>query len=172
MKKIAGILIIGLLSACASQTTQPTADVEERAIGATDNNGAGGNALDSGSPAFHPLQDPNNILSRRSVYYDYDSYTVKSEYREIVIAHAHYLRDNPNAQMILQGNTDDRGSREYNLALGQRRADSVKNVMTLAGARDSQIESVSLGEEKPRALGNDESAWSQNRRTDIIYRGE
>ena len=71
-----------------------------------------------------------------------------------------------------QGNTDDRGSREYNLALGQRRADSVKNIMTLSGASNAQIEAVSFGEEKPRAYGNGESAWSQNRRADIVYRGE
>ncbi|MBL8499195.1 MAG: peptidoglycan-associated lipoprotein Pal, partial [Nitrosomonas sp.] len=118
------------------------------------------------------LNDPNSILSQRSVYYDYDSYSVKSEYRELVLSHARFLRDNASASVILQGNTDDRGSREYNLALGQRRADSVKNMMTLSGARDAQIESVSLGEEKPRALGHGESAWSQNRRTDILYRGE
>ncbi len=170
MKKLLGVLMIGLLTACAS-TTEQSADVEDRVIGA--NGGAGdGTALGSGDPNFHPLQDPNSILSQRSVYYDYDSYSVKNEYRELVMAHARYLRDNANSKVLLQGNTDDRGSREYNLALGQRRADSVKNMMTLSGARDAQIESVSLGEEKPRAIGHDESSWSQNRRTDIIYRGE
>lgn len=175
MKKIAGILLVSLLlvsllSACASQTTQPTAEVEDRSIEAGGNVDAA--AKDSSGPTFHPLQDPNNMLSQRSIYYDYDSYSVKNEYRSLVIAHAHYLRDNPNIQMILQGNTDERGSREYNLALGQRRADGVKDIMTLAGARESQIEAVSLGEEKPRAHGSNESAWSENRRTDIIYRGE
>jgi peptidoglycan-associated lipoprotein len=170
MKKLLGVLIIGLLSACAS-TTEQTADVEDRAIGA--NGGAGdGSALGSGGPDFHPLQDPNSILSQRSVYYDFDSYSVKNEYRELVMSHARYLRDNANSKVLLQGNTDERGSREYNLALGQRRADSVKSMMTLSGARDAQIESVSLGEEKPRAIGHEESAWSENRRTDIIYRGE
>ncbi len=172
MKKLAGVLIISLLSACASQTTQP--DVEDRSMGADSAYGAGADssAMDSRGSGFHPLNDPNSILSKRSVYYDYDSYSVKNEYRPLVIAHAQYLRDNPNAQVILQGNTDDRGSREYNLALGQRRADGVKNIMTLSGARESQIESVSLGEEKPRAYGSSESAWSENRRTDILYRGE
>lgn len=171
MKKIIGILFVSLLSACASQTTQPTAEVEDRSIEAG-SGGADAGTMDSGRPTFHPLQDPNNVLSQRSIYYEYDSYSVKNEYRPLVIAHAHYLRDNPNTQMILQGNTDERGSREYNLALGQRRADGVKNIMTLAGARESQIEAVSLGEEKPRAHGSNESAWSENRRTDIIYRGE
>lgn len=170
MKKVLGVLIISLLSACAS-TTEQTADIEDRSINGND--GAGdASALDSGGPNFHPLQDPNSILSQRSVYYDYDSYSVKNEYKELVVSHAYYLRDNANSKVLLQGNTDDRGSREYNLALGQRRADSVKNMMTLSGARDAQIESVSLGEEKPRAIGHDESAWRENRRTDIIYRGE
>ncbi len=172
MRKLLGISLIVLLSACASQTTQP--EVDDLTAGA--GSGSGGSDLmgsGSGRPSyFSQLQDPNSILSQRSVYYEYDTYTVKGEYRELVLSHARFLRDTPDASVILQGNTDDRGSREYNLALGQRRADSVKNMMTLAGARDGQIESVSLGEEKPRALGHGESAWSQNRRTDIIYRGE
>jgi len=121
---------------------------------------------------MNPLQDPNNILSRRSVYYGFDSYSVTSEYRDLVLAHAAYLRDNSGARVLLQGNTDERGSREYNLALGQRRADSVKSIMLLSGVRDDQVESVSLGEEKPRALGSDESSWSENRRTDILHQGE
>ncbi len=171
MNKLAGILVICLLSACASQTTQPT-DVEERSVESGIGDGASNSALGSGSSGFHPLNDPGSILSQRSIYFKFDSYQVSNEYRSLAIAHAQYLRDNPGAQVILQGNTDDRGSREYNLALGQRRADSVKNIMTLSGARPAQIESVSLGEEKPRAYGNDESAWTENRRTDIIYRGE
>lgn len=172
MRKLLGISLIVLLSACASQTTQP--EVDDLTAGA--GNGSGSSDLmgsGSGRPSyFSQLQDPNSILSQRSVYYEYDSYTVKGEYRELVLSHAKFLRDNSDASVILQGNTDDRGSREYNLALGQRRADSVKNMMTLAGARDGQVESVSLGEEKPRSLGHGESAWSQNRRTDILYRGE
>lgn len=172
MRRIFSIFMICLLSACAGQKTQPTAEVVDRSMGAGDDAAARGSGLASGGATFHPLQDPSNILSQRSVYYDYDSYTVKNEYRELVLAHARYLRDNPNASVLLQGNTDERGSREYNLALGQRRADNVRNMMTLAGARDAQIESVSLGEEKPRALSNDESSWAENRRTDILYRGE
>ena len=170
MKRILGVLVICMLSACASQTTQPSADVEERTIGGS--GGADGNALNDGSPTFHPLQDPNNILSKRAVYFDYDSYTVKSEYRPLVLAHAKYLRDNESARVLLQGHTDERGSREYNLALGQRRADNVKNIMLLSGARDAQVESVSLGEEKPQISGHNESSWAQNRRANIVYRGE
>lgn len=172
MRKIFSVFMICLLSACAGQKTQPTAEVVERSIGADGGAAVEGSGLASDGPTFHSLQDPNNILSQRSVYYDYDSYTVKNEYRELVLAHARYLRDNPDASVLLQGNTDERGSREYNLALGQRRADNVKNMMTLAGARDAQVESVSLGEEKPRTMSQDESSWAENRRTDILYYGE
>ena len=97
---------------------------------------------------------------------------MKDEYRSLVVAHAQYLRNNPSARALLQGNTDERGSREYNLALGQRRADAVKYAMTLSGAKEAQIESVSLGEEKPRATGHDEASWAENRRVDIRYQGE
>jgi peptidoglycan-associated lipoprotein len=120
----------------------------------------------------NPLKDPANILSKRSVLFDYDSTVVKDEFKPMVTAHAKYLTDNRSRRVVIQGNTDERGSREYNLALGQRRADSVKRMMMLLGATDSQIETVSFGEEKPRAAGSDESSWSQNRRADIVYDGE
>ncbi len=164
MKKVISVLLIGLLSACASQTTQPTAETGGAATAT---------AKAVTDPNLNPaLKDPNNILSKRSVYYDYDSFVVKNEYRPMVQAHAQYLRDNAGARVLLQGNADERGSREYNLALGQKRADSVKNAMTLSGAKDSQIEAVSLGEEKPRATRHDEASWAENRRTDIRYQGE
>lgn len=170
MKKIFAVLLISLLSACASKSTQPTAEVEDKSIGSSRSTES--STTTGAVPTLNPLTDPNNILSKRSVYFDFDSYVVKDEYRSLVQSHAQYLRDNGNARVLLQGNADERGSREYNLALGQRRADAVRNAMTLSGARDSQIESVSLGEEKPRGLGHDEASWAENRRTDIRYQGE
>ncbi|HYI87380.1 MAG TPA: peptidoglycan-associated lipoprotein Pal [Burkholderiales bacterium] len=126
-----------------------------------------------GSPsALAALKDPNNVLSKRSIYYELDKFDVKDEYRSLVEAHAKYLRENPSARMMIQGNTDERGSREYNVGLGQRRSDGVKRMMILLGARENQIESVSLGEEKPQSDGHDEGAWSKNRRSDILYGGE
>jgi peptidoglycan-associated lipoprotein len=125
-----------------------------------------------GATSPSALKDPNNILSKRSIYYDLDKFDVKDEYRSLVEAHAKYLRENPNARMLIQGNTDERGSREYNVGLGQRRSDGVKRMMTLLGARESQVESVSLGEEKPQDAGHSETAWSKNRRSDILYSGE
>ena len=170
MRKIFAVLVICLLSACASDNAQQASGVEDHSYGKDGEGIRGG----TGSDGFgiNPLQDPNNILSHRSVYFDFDSYMVKGEYRDLVLAHAAYLRDNANAQILLQGNTDERGSREYNLALGQRRANSVRDILLLSGARDQQVEAVSLGKEKPRGLGHDEAAWSENRRADILYSGE
>ncbi len=119
-----------------------------------------------------PLKDPNNILSKRSIFFDYDSNLVKDEFKPLVTAHARYLQQNPAAKMRVEGNADERGSREYNLALGQRRAEAVKQMMQLLGAQAAQIESVSFGEEKPRCTEAAESCWSQNRRGDIVYQGE
>jgi len=111
-------------------------------------------------------------LAKRSIFFDFDSNIVKEEFRPTVAAHAKNLTQNRTKKMIIQGNTDERGSREYNLALGQRRADSVRQMMTVLGAQSGQIETVSFGEEKPRAQGSDESAYAQNRRADIVYQGE
>jgi peptidoglycan-associated lipoprotein len=122
--------------------------------------------------AKSPLTDPGSILSRRSIFYGLDQYDIKDQYKDLIEAHGRYLRDNPAAKMLIQGNTDERGSREYNIALGQKRSDGVKKTLVLLGAKEEQIESVSLGEEKPRAEGHDEQAWSQNRRSDILYQGE
>ena len=94
------------------------------------------------------LRDPNNILSKRSIYFDYDKDVVKAEYKDLVAAHAKYVSTHPKARMTLTGNTDDRGSREYNVSLGQRRSVSVKKAMNILGAQDTQIETVSFGEEK------------------------
>jgi peptidoglycan-associated lipoprotein len=97
---------------------------------------------------------------------------VKEEYKPLVTAHARFLTDNRGRRAVIQGNTDERGSREYNLALGQRRADSVKKMMMLLGASDKQIETVSFGEEKPVEMGSNEAAWAKNRRADILYDNE
>jgi peptidoglycan-associated lipoprotein len=129
--------------------------------------------LTAGKPgARAPLSDPASILSKRSIFFDFDRYDVKDEYKALVEAHARYLRDNSQAKMLIQGNTDERGGREYNLALGQRRSEAVKRMLILLGAKEEQVEAVSLGEEKPKAESHSEEAWAQNRRGDILYQGE
>ena len=115
------------------------------------------------------LNNPNSPLAKRSVYFDFDSYSVKSDYDSLLKAHAQYLQSHPQRHILIQGNTDERGTAEYNLALGQKRAEAVKKALEADGVSDSQMEAVSLGKEKPVALGHDEASWAQNRRADIIY---
>jgi peptidoglycan-associated lipoprotein len=176
-------LIAAALAGCSSTPTTE-APVDDRSAtagaggagsaGAQTGGATGGGVTGSavGAGGGNPLRDPNNILSKRSVYFDFDSFVVKDEYRPLVEAHARYLQQNRTARMTIQGNTDERGSREYNIALGQKRADSVKRMMTLLGAGEAQIETVSFGKEKPRNQGHDEAAWAENRRDDILYVGE
>ncbi len=125
------------------------------------------NTVDAGS--IDSLHQPDGILSKRSIYFDVDSYIVKDEFKSVVEAHAQYLNSHKNRKIIIQGNTDDRGGREYNLALGQKRAEAVRKPLILLGVSDNQVEAVSLGKEKPKALGNDESSYAENRRSDIVY---
>jgi len=172
------VLMLGVLGACATVTP----DQNDAAVG---NGKSGAESVDR--PAVRPaesqpltdkslagnaLKDPNNILSKRSVYYDFDSNLVKDEYKPIVVAHARYLREHSSAEMRIEGNADERGSREYNLALGQRRADAVKQMMQLMSVRVTQIETISYGEERPRKASSDEGSWAENRRADIVYQGE
>jgi peptidoglycan-associated lipoprotein len=122
-------------------------------------------------PVLDP-KDPQSPLAERRLLFDYDSAVIRDEYRTLLELHAQYLKQEQAARLILQGHADERGSREYNLALGQRRAESVYKALNLLGVADTQMEAVSLGEEKPLVEGHDESAWSQNRRTELLYQGE
>jgi peptidoglycan-associated lipoprotein len=117
------------------------------------------------------LKDPASPLSKRSIYYDFDAYNIKEEFQHLVEAHGKFLLEHKEFKVRIEGNCDERGSREYNLALGQRRADSVKKAMTLLGVPPKQIQTVSFGAEKPKAPGHDEEAWAENRRSDIVYIG-
>lgn len=157
-------LAVSLLAACSS--TPDSSD-----LASVDATGTSGVPKLSAA-ALAKLRDPNSPLSKRSIYFDYDQYDVKGEYKNQLQAHAKFIASEPDARVLVQGNTDDRGSREYNLALGQRRADAIKKQLVLMGAPESQIESVSLGKEKPKALGDNEAAWAENRRGDMLYNGE
>lgn len=162
-------LLSTLLVACSSTGTSTTG------AGVEDRSGAGVatvTAPEMSGFGIAALTDPNNILSRRSVYFAFDSYSVSSEFTPLMEAHARFLSQNPDMRMLIQGNTDERGSREYNLALGQKRAEAVKQALIMLGARESQIESVSLGEEKPRCSESAESCYAENRRGDMLYTGE
>jgi peptidoglycan-associated lipoprotein len=187
-KWIIGAFVVAAIAGCSSTGTQDAAPVEERAPAATapaTTSGTTSGATTSGAATTGvsgtsaagatgaaALKDPNNILSKRSIYFDYDQFTVKDEYRPLVEAHAKYLQANRAARAVIQGNTDERGTREYNIALGQKRADAVKKMMVLLGATEVQIETVSFGKEKPRREGHDEASWAENRRADIVHAGE
>ena len=140
----------------------------------TDNQGATGSGDGSGYGQYAPdaLTNPNSPLSKRSVYFDFDSSAIRNEFRPLVQDHSNFLKAMPNRSVQIQGNTDARGSREYNLGLGQRRAESVRQSMQLLGVKDSQMEAISFGKERPRALGNTEADYAQNRRADLVYDGE
>jgi peptidoglycan-associated lipoprotein len=189
---IIAAFMIAAIAGCASTGSEDAAPVEDKAAAATAP-GAGTGATTAGtttapiggvsgvtgapgggatSASAAALKDPRNILSKRNIYFDYDQFTVKDEYKPIVEAHAKYLQANRGARAIIQGNTDERGTREYNIALGQKRADAVKNLMLLLGATEIQIETVSFGKEKPRREGHDEASWTENRRADIVHAGE
>jgi peptidoglycan-associated lipoprotein len=174
-----GVLAALALAACSTTPKQEGgAPVDERTPGAT-TPGAATSGAATGSVAGtanqgqgNPLKDPGSILSKRSVYFDFDAYAIKDDYKTLLEAHGKYLQANRNAHMTVEGNTDERGSREYNIALGQRRADAAKRMMMLSGATEAQIDTVSFGKEKPKNPGHDESAWAENRRDDIGYRGD
>ncbi len=160
-----------LLSACSSpvKLTEP-APVVDRAGDAPKTNVADARdvrPVETGS--VDPLNDPQGVLAKRSVYFDLDSYVVRDDGKQVVESHSGYLNKNKSRKILIQGNTDERGGTEYNLALGQKRAEAVRKAMAALGVAESQIEAVSLGEEKPKAMGSGEAAWAENRRADIVY---
>lgn len=120
--------------------------------------------------SLDPLDDPKGVLANRSVYFDFDSYVVREDGKPVVENHSAYLGKNKARSILIQGNTDERGGTEYNLALGQKRAEAVRKAMSTLGVPEGQIEAVSLGKEKPKASGSNEEAWAQNRRADIVYK--
>ncbi|TKC91114.1 peptidoglycan-associated lipoprotein Pal [Trinickia terrae] len=157
------VLLVGALAACHS------------GVKLNENPNQGGAVSTQPNPnAVAPvvvdeLNNPNSPLAKRSVYFDFDSYSVKDEYQSLLQVHANYLKSHPDRHVLIQGNTDERGTSEYNLALGQKRAEAVRRALSTLGVQDSQMEAVSLGKEKPLATGHDEASWAQNRRADLVY---
>jgi peptidoglycan-associated lipoprotein len=171
--------ILMLASACSTVKLDDKAPVENRVPSAADSGAApapapapsASVASDASSTARSndPLDDPASILAKRSIYFDLDSYTIKDEFKPVIEAHGKYLANRQDRKVVIQGHTDERGGSEYNLALGQKRAEAVRRALSLAGAKDAQMEAVSFGKEKPKAAGSNEEAWTQNRRADIAY---
>ncbi|MGQ9724621.1 MAG: peptidoglycan-associated lipoprotein Pal [Tepidimonas sp.] len=174
----AALLVACVLAGCSSVKLDDSAPVSDRSITAV---GAGGTADAAGSApvdnrAVVPVQTqqpevgqpPANVA--RTIYFDFDSFTVKPEFMPTLEAHARFLNADRQRRVVLEGHTDERGGREYNLALGQKRADAVRRALSLMGVQDGQMEAVSFGKEKPAVQGSGEEAWSRNRRVELVYR--
>ena len=166
-----------LFAGCASTPDeQPTATQTQPAASASEAPRAQARPADrrmAAAPAAPAVtKGVDGMPHQRTIYYDYDQFDIRADYRKIVEAHAQYLRDNPGAKVTIEGNADERGSREYNVGLGQRRSGNVEKALQLLGAKESQIESVSLGEEKPACTEHAENCWWKNRRGDIRYVGK
>lgn len=159
-----------VLAACGSSVK-----LDDKPVAVEERSGTTPSTLDTRTVApvttgsTDPLNDPKGMLAKRSIYFDFDSYIVKDEFKPVVEAHAKYLTTTKGRKIVIQGNTDERGGREYNLALGQKRAEAVRKSLSLLGVPESQMEAVSFGKEKPKVQSNDEAAWAENRRADIAY---
>ena len=187
----AAIAAVGVLAGCSSVKLDNDVPVESRTPTATGSSGApgasgavagaGGAAGAAGATGgagqskVTPVELARGTANAASnlprvVYFDFDSYAVKDEYRPAIEAHAKALSTDRKKHLAIEGHTDERGGREYNLALGQQRAESVAKALTLLGATDAQVEAVSFGKERPAVQGNDEAAWAKNRRADLVNR--
>lgn len=173
MKKASFISLISFIGTlflgCQSADEFTRTSEEESALGKGEEDARTHGVDEGGGPRAGSLDDPQGRLSVRVIYFDYDSSEVKPEYRPAIEAHAQYLVQNPNAVMTLEGHTDERGSREYNLALGERRAQAVGRQLQLLGASTAQVRSITYGEERPVADGHDEQAYAVNRRAELVY---
>jgi peptidoglycan-associated lipoprotein len=171
---IALTLSIGLLAGCSSTPRDELgagAEVSEQSTGA---DGYGSGASTSAASAGEswegdPLENPNSLLATRVIYFDYDQSTVRADYLDVISSHADYLAANPQVVVRLEGHADERGTREYNLGLGENRANAVRSLMMAQGVADNQMVVVSYGEERPTAFENNDEAWALNRRVELIY---
>lgn len=167
------VVAAAVLAGCSSVKLDDV-PVEDRKGAAVQPGGTGPGGTQSGvtpvrvEPAGLPGGGPRDVAT--TVYFDYDSYVIKPQFQGLIEGHARYLKANGGRKVVIEGHTDERGGREYNLALGQRRSEAVRRALGLLGVPDAQVEAVSFGKEKPVAMGSDETAWSQNRRAEIAYR--
>jgi peptidoglycan-associated lipoprotein len=167
-RTIYSLAILALVAGCSSTKLDDSAAAGAGAGGAGAGGAASGVAPVSVDPNAQTAAGPVGVA--RIVYFDYDSYTIKPEFQSLIDGHARFLKANTQRRISIEGHTDERGGREYNLALGQKRSEAVRRALTLLGVSDSQIEAVSFGKEKPAAQGTGEDVWAQNRRAEIVYR--
>ena len=177
LTRLSPLILAALISACATTGSDEQQSASTPQASGTQGSAATASGTDRGRVAgSQTRQNPNvgfkGAPSRNSVYFDYDQHDIKPEQRAVIEENAKYLRENPNLKARIEGNADERGSREYNLALGQRRAEVVMKTLNLLGIPSSRMEAVSFGEEKPRRTGHDEASWAENRRGDLVFEGK
>jgi peptidoglycan-associated lipoprotein len=171
-----GLALAAALAGCGSNVKLDDVPVEDKSgtsVGTAPGAGTGGATQSNVTPvAVDPARDlqPGPAGVARVIYFDYDSNAIKAEFQPLIEGHARFLKADAKRKITVEGNTDERGGREYNLALGQRRSEAVRSALKLLGVADSQIEAVSFGKEKPADAGSDEAAWAKNRRAEIAYR--
>lgn len=182
LKLVMVLMVVSGMTAC-SDATRPGGDGADVVEGSAGGQAGGPGGASSGSGARasgagagadfkgHPLDNPEGPLSQRVFYFDYDSSDVRPEDRAVLNKHAEYLASNPSTKVTVEGHADERGTREYNIALSERRAQSVRRLVLFQGAAFDQVEVVSFGEERPVAFGHDEASWQQNRRVELNYEG-
>jgi peptidoglycan-associated lipoprotein len=169
------VLGVSLAAGCSSKKPRPMATSTNTALPADQSQTSGADASSAygagvvGGTGAGVAGPSGAQLQNRTIYFDFDSSEVKADYNALIAAHARYLASNPSTRVRLEGNTDERGSREYNIGLGERRSQSVRRALTLQGVTDAQITTVSYGEERPAVPGHTEEAWARNRRVDIVY---
>lgn len=164
---LAIVVSVLLFAGCTSTGSKDDggASVEDRGSSGATTSGA----RDGGRWTGDPLDDPNSLLSVRTVYFDFDESTIRGEFVDVLRAHAGYLIGKPSAVLSIEGHADERGSREYNIALGERRALAIRRFLEAEGVNGGQLSTISYGEERPVSMAHDESAWSQNRRGELVY---
>jgi len=171
MKKLTmSAILISLLTACASDKPAEVAPAPAPEATAPAPAPVAETVQNVAPVVTDALDDANSILAKRSAYFEFDKSAIKTDDKPMVQAHGQYLASRTDRTVVVEGNCDERGSSEYNLALGNRRATAVQKMLVVSGAKANQISAVSLGEEKPVATGHNEAAWSQNRRADIVYK--
>ncbi len=165
---------VALASGCSSMGKKADGDaaIEDRGMGAVQEGAVSEGYGTGGMFQGMSIDDPASPLYQRVIYFEFDSSEVRAADRELLTNHATYMAQNANVRVVLEGHADERGSREYNIGLGDRRAQAVRRMLELQGVGAQQISTVSYGEEKPAVDGHDESAWSQNRRVELIYQGQ
>jgi peptidoglycan-associated lipoprotein len=173
LKRMFLILAVAVAMAGCSSVKLDDVPVEDKSASSVPAPSGPGSGQSSVAPvvtdsAAGSVGGPANVA--RIIYFDYDSYVIKPEFQSLIEAHSRFLKGNSGRRISIEGHTDERGGREYNLALGQRRSEAVRRALGLLGVPDTQVEAVSFGKEKPASPGSDEAAWAQNRRAEIVYR--